>query len=59
MLVHYCLRCSELTAATAADFRPSPAGFLPLVEEPSIRQWALDVHMLWNELYRVVRCSQI
>ncbi len=47
--------CSELTAATAGDFRPQPDNFLPLVRQPEIRQWALDVHTLWNQLYRVVR----
>ncbi len=47
--------CSELVARRAADFVASPRGFLPLVGDPAVRQWALEVHALWNDLHRVVR----
>ena len=48
------LTCSELTATPAADFVAQPPGFLPKVTDAAIRQWALDVHALWNELHREV-----
>ena len=46
---------SELVARRPADFVVSPQGFLPLVSDPAVRQWALEVHALWNHLHRVVR----
>lgn len=47
--------CSELTPAQADDFNATLPNFLPLVQSAPVRQWALDVHQLWNDLYRVVR----
>mmetsp|Transcript_3283 Transcript_3283/g.9510 ORF Transcript_3283/g.9510 Transcript_3283/m.9510 type:complete len:550 (-) Transcript_3283:20-1669(-) len=44
---------SELKASQAKDFVATPNNFLPEVNNASIRQWALDVHGLWNQLYRV------
>jgi hypothetical protein len=50
--------CSELTPAQADDFNATLPNFLPLVQSAPVRQWALDVHQLWNDLYRVVRMAQ-
>ncbi|KAF2313494.1 hypothetical protein GH714_011255 [Hevea brasiliensis] len=36
------------------DFLPEPVGFLPKVENPEVRAWALDVHSLWKNLSRKV-----
>lgn len=49
--------CSDVSAEQAPDFKPQPVNFLPNVTEPAIRQWALDVHALWNQLYRVENSS--
>lgn len=32
------------------DFVPEPEGFLPKVENPKVREWALKVHSLWKSL---------
>lgn len=32
------------------DFLPKPDGFLPRVENPEVRAWALEVHSLWKNL---------
>ncbi|XAR55173.1 Alpha,alpha-trehalase [Bertholletia excelsa] len=37
-----------------ADFVPEPEGFLPAVESPKMRAWALQVHSLWKNLSRKV-----
>ncbi|XAR55174.1 Alpha,alpha-trehalase [Bertholletia excelsa] len=36
------------------DFVPEPEGFLPEVESPKMRAWALQVHSLWKNLSRKV-----
>jgi alpha,alpha-trehalase len=45
---------SDLLAADPPDFDPEPRGFLPRVESPQARAWALEVHALWKELARRV-----
>lgn len=45
--------CSDFNAAQAPEFRAEPPAFLQHVTDPAVRQWALDVHALWNILYRV------
>ncbi|KAL6005632.1 hypothetical protein ACLOJK_006202 [Asimina triloba] len=45
---------SDLVEAEPADFVPVPAGFLPKVESPEVRAWALEVHSLWKNLSRKV-----
>ena len=34
------------------DFVQEPEGFLPKVEHPEVREWALKVHSLWKSLSR-------
>jgi alpha,alpha-trehalase len=50
---------SELTPAHADDFNATLPNFLPLVQSAPVRQWALDVHQLWNDLYRVENRSVV
>ncbi|XP_058104847.1 probable trehalase isoform X2 [Magnolia sinica] len=45
---------SDLVAAEPGDFVPVPEGFLPKVESPEVRAWALEVHSLWKNLSRKV-----
>jgi len=45
---------SDLVAADPPDFEPEPRGFLPRVESPEARAWALEVHALWKDLARRV-----
>ena len=46
------LLCSDLLACQPVDWQPQPPSFLPKVSEPHVRQWALDVHALWQTLCR-------
>ncbi|KAG6497517.1 hypothetical protein ZIOFF_045418 [Zingiber officinale] len=45
---------SDLLVAQPADFVAEPEGFLPKVERPEVRAWALQVHALWKNLSRRV-----
>ncbi|CAN0840878.1 TRE1 [Linum grandiflorum] len=45
---------SDLVAHEPADFVADPDGFLPKVENPEVRAWALEVHSLWKILIRKV-----
>ncbi|KAL0904258.1 hypothetical protein M5K25_026343 [Dendrobium thyrsiflorum] len=45
---------SDLVYAEPDDFVPEPEGFLPKVENPMVRAWALQVHSLWKNLSRKV-----
>ncbi|XP_058179607.1 probable trehalase [Rhododendron vialii] len=44
----------DLVYAEPPDFVPEPEGFLPAVENPVVREWALEVHKLWKNLSRRV-----
>lgn len=48
---------SDLVLALPVDFVPEPAAFLPNVENPIVRAWALEVHSLWKNLSRRVSDS--
>ncbi len=52
---------SDFEAAVPDDFSSEPDNFLPNVTEPAIRQWALAVNDLWQDLCREVcyrkKCS--
>lgn len=41
---------SDLIADDPTDFVPEPDGFLPKVENPQVRAWALGVHSIWKNL---------
>ena len=45
---------SDLVYVEPVDFVPEPEGFLPKVENPEVRTWALEVHALWKNLSRKV-----
>ncbi|CAI0408822.1 unnamed protein product [Linum tenue] len=45
---------SDLVAHEPVDFVAEPDGFLPKVENPEVRAWALEVHSLWKILIRKV-----
>ena len=45
---------SDFEAAVPDDFSSEPDNFLPNVTEPAIRQWALAVNDLWQDLCREV-----
>ncbi|XVF12917.1 hypothetical protein REPUB_Repub08aG0161400 [Reevesia pubescens] len=47
----------DLVYAEPVDFVPEPHGFLPKVENPEVRAWALEVHALWKNLSRKVSSS--
>ena len=47
----------DLVYAEPVDFVPEPHGFLPKVENPEVRAWALEVHALWKKLSRKVSSS--
>ncbi|XVF53127.1 hypothetical protein PTKIN_Ptkin05aG0075200 [Pterospermum kingtungense] len=47
----------DLVYAEPVDFAPEPHGFLPKVENPEVRAWALEVHALWKNLSRKVSSS--
>uniref|UniRef100_A0A5B7B4W1 Trehalase n=1 Tax=Davidia involucrata TaxID=16924 RepID=A0A5B7B4W1_DAVIN len=44
----------DLVRAEPPDFAAEPEGFLPKVESPEVRAWALEVHSLWKNLSRKV-----
>ncbi|KAL6005633.1 hypothetical protein ACLOJK_006203 [Asimina triloba] len=45
---------SDLVTVEPADFVPVPENFLPKVESPEVRAWALEVHSVWRNLSRKV-----
>nr|CAD1835474.1 unnamed protein product [Ananas comosus var. bracteatus] len=45
---------SDLVHVEPVDFTPEPEGFLPNVENPRVRDWALKVHSRWKDLSRRV-----
>ncbi|KAJ8764845.1 hypothetical protein K2173_010310 [Erythroxylum novogranatense] len=45
---------SDLLHHEPSDFVAEPEGFLPKVENPQVRAWALEVHSLWQNLSRQV-----
>ncbi|XP_072963305.1 probable trehalase [Typha angustifolia] len=45
---------SDLVHTEPVDFVAEPEGFLPKVENPKVRAWALEVHALWRNLSRRV-----
>ncbi|XP_022735939.1 probable trehalase isoform X1 [Durio zibethinus] len=47
----------DVVYAEPVDFVPEPHGFLPKVENPEVRGWALEVHALWKNLSRKVSSS--
>ncbi|OMO79824.1 Glycoside hydrolase, family 37 [Corchorus capsularis] len=47
----------DLVYAEPVDFVAEPHGFLPKVENPKVRAWALEVHALWKNLSRKVSDS--
>ena len=46
---------SDFESAVPDDFSSEPEDFLPNVTDPAIRQWALQVNDLWQDLCREVR----
>ena len=44
----------DMVNCEPVDFVPEPEGFLPKVENPEVRAWALEVHALWKNLSRTV-----
>ncbi|XP_061361632.1 trehalase-like [Gastrolobium bilobum] len=42
----------DMEPLEAEDFVEEPEGFLAKVEHPEVREWALKVHSLWNNLSR-------
>ncbi|KAF3434222.1 hypothetical protein FNV43_RR25325 [Rhamnella rubrinervis] len=44
----------DLVYAEPEDYVAEPEGFLPKVENPQVRAWALEVHSLWKNLSRKV-----
>ncbi|GMI89115.1 trehalase 1 [Hibiscus trionum] len=44
----------DLVYSEPIDFVPEPHNFLPKVENPEVRGWALEVHALWKNLSRKV-----
>nr|QOL01196.1 putative extracellular protein TR9_008 [Trebouxia lynnae] len=48
---------SDFESAAPDDFSSQPEDFLPNVTDPSIRQWALQVNDLWQDLCREVNQS--
>lgn len=47
----------DLVVVEPPDFIPEPGLFLPKVENPTVRAWALEVHALWKNLSRQVSGS--
>ena len=45
---------SDFESAVPDDFSAEPEDFLPNVTDPAIRQWALQVNGLWQDLCREV-----
>ncbi|KAK8366365.1 hypothetical protein V6Z12_A02G115000 [Gossypium hirsutum] len=52
-----CTKGDDVVYAEPVDFVPEPHGFLPKVESPEVRGWALEVHALWKNLSRKVSSS--
>ncbi|KAK9807093.1 hypothetical protein WJX73_003834 [Symbiochloris irregularis] len=51
---HFGVAGSDFTRYEPADYSPDgPPEFLPLVTDPAIRQWALEVNALWPYLSRI------
>lgn len=44
----------DLVYVEPLDFVAEPEGFLPKVDNPEVRAWALEVHSLWKNLSRKV-----
>ncbi|KAG6428426.1 hypothetical protein SASPL_112677 [Salvia splendens] len=44
----------DLVVVSPVDYVAEPEGFLPKVESPEVRAWALEVHSLWKNLCRKV-----
>lgn len=44
----------DLVYRDPQDFVPEPEGFLPKVNQPQVRAWALQVHSLWKNLSRKI-----
>lgn len=44
----------DMVEIVPEDYVPEPAGFMPAVESPEVRAWALEVHSLWKNLSRKV-----
>lgn len=44
----------DLLSVAPKDYVDEPEGFLPKVENPQVRAWALEVHSLWKNLSRKV-----
>lgn len=44
----------DLVYAEPVDFSAEPRDFLPNVENPEMRAWALEIHSLWKNLSRKV-----
>ncbi|XP_039025407.1 trehalase-like isoform X2 [Hibiscus syriacus] len=47
----------DLVYSEPVDFVPEPHEFLPKVENPEVRAWALEIHALWKNLSRKVSSS--
>jgi alpha,alpha-trehalase len=43
---------SDLLAYTPVDYTPTPANFVPGVQNQQVRKWALQIHALWLILAR-------
>lgn len=50
---------SDFENAVPEDFSSEPDNFLPNVTDPAIRQWALAVNDLWQDLCREVCHNQL
>lgn len=50
---------SDFESAVPEDFSSAPEDFLPNVTDPAIRQWALQVNDLWQDLCREVRPASV
>lgn len=48
---------SNVIADAPKDFNRIPQNFLPLVHNPQVRKWALQIHELWLELSRKISPS--
>lgn len=44
----------DLVYAKPVDYVAEPEGFLPKVENPEVRKWGLEIHLLWKNLSRRV-----
>ena len=50
---------SDFESAVPDDFSSDPENFLPNVTDPAIRQWALQVNGLWQDLCREVMLAYV